>query len=473
MATLYDGSIGTKGYPNDWKWYFKITSSETDDEYTVSITSYLQGVWAFDLDLMEKDIWWTMTFDGTNYEVFRVYRSSGQYQTLSANTKYGNKTVTKTYSKSTSAVNKSVSFNIIGSATEYTNMLGTEKNGTVEFTIPAKPIEYKPPSNLVMSASDHTVDSFTISATWTAGVQADGLAYITANGQTKTIDNDPVTFNDLASNTSYEVIGKLSENSHKSETYDTKTLTVWTKPIAEPPGLVLKDGSESNTIIATGSAQVKSDYDQYSFMLTLNDGTIKQNWTAYSSTNSYTFTGLSPNTNYIVKVKIKNTSSGFESVEKSANKTTWNASLTNLKVNLVDKWYWYLKINCSFDTYNGTITKYEFSIGEDQSLVTTTGNSHNRGTTSSTGTGKLSSNTSYLCKVKLTDNHDRTYEASASFKTLDERCIYVNGQLRELKVIRPNGTVNTITPNLLSVIKSDGTVVNMNKIINNDDRTEY
>ena len=51
--------------------------------------------------------------------------------------------------------------------------------------------------------------------------------------------------------------------------------------------------------------------------------------------------------------------------------------------------------------------------------------------------------------------------------------LYVNGTLREVKVIKPDNSVIYITPNLLTVVKPDGSTVNMNKIINNDDRTSY
>ena len=56
---------------------------------------------------------------------------------------------------------------------------------------------------------------------------------------------------------------------------------------------------------------------------------------------------------------------------------------------------------------------------------------------------------------------------------MDERPLYINGQLRETKLIRPDGSVIYVTPNLLSAITSDNKVVNMNKIINNDDRLTF
>lgn len=371
MATLYSGSIGTKRYPDGWKWYFTITSREDANNYYVDIALYLQGTWDFPLDLMQNDIWWSLNFDGTSYEIFRVYLSNGQYQTLSANTKYGNKTVTKTYSKTNSSQPKSVSFNVFGSATEFTNMLGTENSGSVSFTISSG---YKAPSGFSITATESTPTTITVKANWTNGSK-------------------------------------------------TSTATI-------------KIGDNTKTISSSGGTVVIGS--------------------------------LNPNTNYTISGTL---SDGTTTLNATTTKRTRHASLTGLKVNLVDSWYWYLKINCSYN-YTGTISKYEFAIG-DQEYRTVDTNSHERGTVNESNTGKLSYNTDYPCKVRLTDEYGRTYEASATFKTLDERCIYVNGELREVKLIQPNGTVKYITPNLLSVIKSDGTVVNMNKVINNDNRTEH
>ena len=56
---------------------------------------------------------------------------------------------------------------------------------------------------------------------------------------------------------------------------------------------------------------------------------------------------------------------------------------------------------------------------------------------------------------------------------MDERPLYVNGELREVKVIKSDGSMEYITPNLLTVVQENGSTINMNKIINNDNRTSY
>lgn len=420
---------------------------------------------------------------------------------------------------------------------------------------------YVPPSNITITSSEVTSTSFKISASWTGGNNADGRAYITANGQTKLIDNDPVTFSGLTPNTVYSVVGKLSEKNHTSTTYDTHTISVltnivapsswttatsttnaitvaatssnggkfkyqfriqkngtwsgwqdsgsftglsantnyplearcvntdntsivssslsgslWTHPVVNTPVLSLPSGKEHNTINVSVSASVASSHDQFAYKI--DSGS----WSGYTS-NTHSFTGLGGNTTHTIHVKMKNTSSGYESAEKSASITTWHNPLTNLQINLTNRWFWYLSVNCSY-TYTGTITKYEFAIGSDQTLQNKgTTNSHSRGTTDPANTSKLNYNTSYDCQVKVTDNHGRTYgvsgtthtftNAKKSFKTLDERPLYVNGTLREVKLIKPDGSVSYITPNLLSIVQENGTVVNMNKIINNDNRTQY
>ena len=88
-------------------------------------------------------------------------------------------------------------------------------------------------------------------------------------------------------------------------------------------------------------------------------------------------------------------------------------------------------------------------------------------TTTGGATNNLKYNTDYNCSIRLTDNHGRTAEVKNTvYKTLDERPLHVNGSLKEVKVIKPDGTVTYITPDLLSVILENGTTVNMNDIIN-------
>ena len=531
MATLYSGSLGTNGYPDGWKWYFTITSREDANNYYVDIKAYLQGTFEFPLDLMQKDIWWTINFDGSSYEIFRVYLSNGQYQNLQPNTKYGNTTVTKTYSKTSSSQSKSVSFSVFGSATEYTNMLGTGSSGAITFTIPSG---YKAPSGFSISATASTYTTITVKANWTNGSKS-STATIKAGNDTKTISSSggTATLSGLTANTKYTISGTLSDGNTTLNASTTKWTNIATPTISNievtttTANIVAGANGNANPIYRytinngtwsanssfTGltanteyTAQVKisnpdhSDKESSVVSKTFYTKAAKPNITNITvtpttvtitasangnanprylyridngtwSTNN-TFSNLNPNTKYTAYVKVSNTENpNGESEIASKEFTTQHAPLTGLTVNLVDSWYWYLKINCSYN-YTGTITKYEFAIG-DQEYRTVSSNLHERGTVNESNSGKLSYNTSYPCKVRLTDEYGRTYEASVTFKTLDERCLYVNGELREVKLIQSNGTIKYITPNLLSIIKSDGTVVNMNKIINNDNRTEH
>lgn len=554
MATIYDQTIGVIDYPQYWQWHIVITSVETSTQYKVTVSATLTGTTSFSLDLQSKDIWWTINFDGSSAEAFRVYRSNGQYQTLNPGT-YGPYTLTKTYDKSSSGpVGKNVSVSVTGSATYYTNMLGITDQ-SVSFTIPTG---YKAPSGFSISVDSNTSTSVKVKASWTNGTKSatstisignksvnisnggtgeitgltpntsysisgsltDGTttltasttvltdivspsSWTTATSNTNSITvaatssnggnfkyqyriqkngswsswQDSGTFGSLSSNTNYPLQARCinTDNSNTSGTLDG---SMWTYPVINTPSLSLKSGSEHNTINVSVSASVASNYDQFAYKL--GNGS----WSSYTTSKSHSFGSLSGNTKYTIYVKMKNTSSSYESAEASASITTWYNPLTGLTVNLVNRWFWYLQINCSY-TYSGTITKYEFAIGDDQAWQIKSGNSYSRGSINPGASGNLAYNTDYGCWVKLTDNYGRTYSytgqgttyefanARKVFKTLDERPLYVNGALREVKVIKPDGSVHYITPNLLTVVKPDGSTTNMNKIINNDNRTSY
>lgn len=286
--------------------------------------------------------------------------------------------------------------------------------------------------------------------------------------ETKTAASDQsVTFSSLVSNANYN-IQIIAYNSSTNNTSPSKIVNKWTKPVVTANGLVLRlpSGLEHNKIDVAASPENSSNYDQYSFKL--NSGA----YSVYSSNNTINYPGLTENTRYEISVILKNTQSGFTSDPISKTITTWHNPLTNLAVVLNKKWFWYLDIKSTY-TYNGTISKYEFSIGNESYQNKGTENSYIKGSIIGGRPGNLNYNADYICKVRVTDNHNRIYEASATFRTMDERPLYVNGQLREVRLIRPDGTVIYITPNLLSIIKSDNMLVNMNQIINNDPRTSF
>lgn len=271
------------------------------------------------------------------------------------------------------------------------------------------------------------------------------------------------TFGGLSSNTRYSIQVRAVSNTGGG-TSGALDGALWTYPVIGGLNVSLVSGKEHDAISATSYAQVSSGNDSFQFRLNYN-------YTGWQTVGK-TWSGLSGHTTYTIGVTVRNNTSGYQSAEVTKQITTWYDPLTNLRVNLVNRWFWYLLINSSY-SYGGSISKFEFDIGGQGYQNKGTSNSHSRGTTSPTGSPKLAYNTNYTCKVRVTDNHGRQYTASATYKTLDERPLYVNGVLREVKLIKSDGSVHYVTPNLLSVVQSNGTVTNMNKIINNDDRTAY
>lgn len=386
-----------------------------------------------------------------------VYKLDGteKYNGTSSVT-YSSLTPNTNYSFTAKAVNTSS-----GGSTEYNNGQSSSSYSSSAWTKPATPTG--------TSTLSSTTTSITVKATSANGTS--NLQYVYKIGSTtKTVAyNESATFTGLSPNTKYS-ISISAKNSSTGETSSATSVDRWTYPEISSLTLALASGKEHDQINATATPTTSNSKDEYQF-------TIGSTNKDYQTGRTYSFTGLTENKSYTISVKMKNTTSGLVSASVSESITTWYDPISNLSVVLTNQWYWRLGIKPSF-TYNGTITKCEYSI-------TTSGTSYTenskkdtsgyiKGSTTGGASGNLTYNTNHICKIRLTDNHGRSvttnpnYEATATYKTLDERPLYVDGSLKEVKVIKSDGTKVYITPDLLTVIKSDGTKVNMNDIINPD-----
>ena len=339
---------------------------------------------------------------------------------------------------------------------------------------------YRAPSGVWARVNSSTHNSFNVTVGWTQGTNG-ATAYATdvaSAGRDVSIGTNPGgstgnTKADAIPNKEYGIYAWVHDGT--SQVFGLSNYKYWTHPYLENPTLSLVSGNEHDQIKVVANNNYKSNYDKYAFKL--DDGS----WTDWQDSNEYIFSRsnyptILGMTNHTIYTKVKNTSSNFESVNQpSASITTWYDPIYDLSVLLINRWFWYLEINSQVDYQGGyeNITKYEFDIGSQGYTDKGTNNTYNRGSIDPKASNKLNYNTDYLCKVRVTDNHGRTKEASATYRTLDERPLYVNGVLREVKIIKSDGSIEYVTPNLLTVVKSDGTTVNMNKIINNDNRTSY
>lgn len=389
----------------------------------------------------------------TSVTVKASWTEGSKTSTVTASIGSSSVTITNGGTGTISGLTPNKSYTISGSLSDGTTSLSSSASVLTDIVAPSS-----------WTTATSNTSSITVAATSSNGGNFKYQYRIQKSGSWSAWQ-DSGTFSSLSANTNYPLEARCI-NTDNSTASGSLSGSLWTYPVVNAPSLSRRSGSEHNTIDVSTSASVASSYDQFAFKL--GNGS----WSSWQTAKTYSYGSLSGNTSYTVYVKMKNTSSGYESSAQSASITTWHNPLTNLKVNLVNRWFWYLQTNCSY-TYTGTISKFEFDIGGQGWQNKGTTNSHSRGSTTAGASGNLAYNTDHVCKVRVTDNHGRTYTAQATYKTLDERCLYVNGALREVKVIKPDNSVVYITPNLLTVVKPDGSTVNMNKIINNDDRTSY
>lgn len=363
----------------------------------------------------------------------------------------------------------SATFTVLKPNTEYV-VMGVADDGTNKLTASVNKItSTSQPTGVTVIPTENNLTLQAESANNTTNLAYKYIITKPDNStETKTATYDKtVTFSSLNSNTNYN-IQVFAYNTSSINTSPAKIITAWTKPQILPNGftLSLTKGLEHTKINAVAVAENISKFDQYCFKIN-NDP-----YSEYSSLNTISYTGITENTNCQITVMVKNTDSGLISNPISKSITTWYNPLTNLSVILKRKWFWYLEIGSAY-TYNGTITKFEFSIGNESYQNKGTTNLYSKGSTVGGNDINLNYNTDYECKTRLTDNHGRTYETSTIIKTLDERPLYLNGVLREVKLIKDDGSIVYVTPNLISIIQENGTVTNMNKIINNDLRDHF
>lgn len=437
-VTLYFGSAVQSTY------FWSLMAGEVTG--TLSVPSSYTAPKSFSISVTSKT--------STSVTVKASWTEGSKTSTVTAKIGSSSVTITNGGTGTISGLTPNSSYTISGSLSDGTTSLTSSASVLTDIVAPSS-----------WTTATSNTSSITVAATSSNGGNFKYQYRIQKSGSWSSWQ-DSGTFGSLSANTNYPLEARCV-NTDNSTASSSLSGSMWTYPVVNTPSLSRRSGSEHNTIDVSTSASIASSYDQFAFKL--GNGS----WSSWQNGKTYAYGSLSGNTSYTVYVKMKNTSSGYESAEKSAKITTWHNPLTNLKVNLVNRWFWYLLVNSSY-TYTGTISKFEFAIGSDQAWQDKgTTNSHSRGSTTAGASGNLAYNTDYTCYVRVTDNHGRTYTATATYRTLDERPLYVNGALREVKVIRSDNSVVYITPNLLTVVKPDGSTVNMNKIINNDDRTSY
>ncbi len=238
----------------------------------------------------------------------------------------------------------------------------------------------------------------------------------------------------------------------------------YTNPKLSDVRLALPSGAEHREIDCTavsaggvGNLQCRFKLDSHSYNGWVNGKT----WT-FSS-------GVLPNRTHRVYVEPYSNSSKKYGNAISKTITTWHTPLSGLTVNLLNRWYWCMEIGSSYN-YSGSIREFKFSINSNS--LTSTGTTNRYGKGSLADDGILQDKTNYTCRVEVTDNHGRKTSASANYRTLDANSLFLDGVGKEISIITPGGE-KVVTPNEVYLIEPDGTTTNMNKIINNDDRTEY
>lgn len=376
---------------------------------------------------------------------------------------------------------------------------------------------YTAPKGYAIECTDATATSFKVRHKWTAGsdsltsnkIVIDKYNYDAGEWDTSyrtytSLGNgSTVTFGESAKlpvNSYYKITGTINDGTTKL----TDSVYAWTRPTISKNGLTLEldPRKEHQSIIVTAKADVYTPYDQFNF--SSDGGNTWTGWTSRGKSATHIFKNLNANTEYNIAFKMRNarsddTKTPYYAGGSASNATvitksitTWHTPLSSLNIVLDNSWYWYLAIKANF-TYQGTIKEYKFSMTEKdltstkKYVSTGTTNLYSEGATDYNSTDKLKYNTEYKCKVQIEDEYGRIYSSDVQsidnsynmpnainyFKTLDMRPVYLNGELKEAMLVRPDGTQYCITPNMLNVLRTDGTTINLNKIINNDDRAQF
>ena len=243
-----------------------------------------------------------------------------------------------------------------------------------------------------------TWNSITLTPTGTNGTnEIVGYEYSINNGAYQTSN----VFNNLSDNTSYTInVRAIDSAGRKSNVYST-SITTNTYRL---PTISVTTSSTSNAITVNVSA-TPGDGSIVSYHYSRDNGS---NYTQ-STNNSYTFSGLTSNTTYYLKVYVTDSNGKTSTVYAGSKATAYvNPSLTNLTTSSITSNSITLRATASAGS--NSISRYYYSKDNGSSWVSSTSSSY-------TFTG-LSSNTTYTFKAYVTDSAGRSSsQKSVSAKT--------------------------------------------------------
>ena len=279
----------------------------------------------------------------------------------------------------------------------------------------------------------HTSELYkiTVTATSEAGSNEVSKYYFSKdNGATWSEGQESPTyvFDNLLDTTTYNIKVKVSD---KEDKYSTEYFeAIATSAYINPSITTVTNTKNYNSIILTVMA-TKGINEISKYYFSKDNGST---WTAGQASNVYTYTGLSENTTYNIKVKVEDTL-GRMSNPYSLDVTTNTYRIPSVSVTTT-KTSSSITISATGTKGDGNIAKYMYSKDGGSNWTTKTSTS----TTNSYTFSGLTSNTSYSIRVKVVDNNNR----ESSVYSVSVTTSYVNPTA---SITSTSQTSNSITVN--------------------------
>ena len=373
------------------------TFTNLEDNATYKIYSY-----GIDKNKIKTNMYETEITTNT-YNIAKInsvtHTSTLNSITLNVNAQKGDNEIVKyfyskdngaTYTESTSST---YTFNNLTDTTEYkikVKVLDSYGRYSTEYAEAIATVTYILPSVTKVTPTTK-YNQITVVTTGTKGTNEISKYYYSINNSSYVEGTSTYTFTNLSEQTTYTIKVKVADtNGRMSNEY---SLTATTDAYKLPTITNVTTSSTYNTITINVSGQN-------------GDGTIteyyysKDNGSNYvkSTNSSYTFTNLTSDTTFYIKVYVKD-SNGRSST--TASKTTATATyilptITNVTTSSTSDT---ITINVSAQNGTGAITEYYYSKDNGSNYV--------KSTSSNYTFTNLTSNTTYYIKVYAKDNNGR------------------------------------------------------------------
>jgi len=253
--------------------------------------------------------------------------------------------------------------------------------------------------------SSATYNSITLTTTAVKGREEIGKYWYSVNGEEFVEGSSVYTIKNLSEKTDYNIKVKVSDvNNRYSEEYIVETIKTSEYKI---PSITKVETTADYESITVNVNAIAGEGKITKYLYKINE----ENWIEIES-NTYKFSGLKEETEYEIKVKVKD-ENGRDSIEYSEEKTTEKYNLPIITTVDVTKTYKSIRLNVVAERGTNAISKYWYSINNGEYVEGSNIKEY----------GNLNEKENYTIKIYVEDSLGRKSVVKTIEETTDEYVI--------------------------------------------------